>query len=162
MSPLRKRQKLTNAKFLTFDCICSAVTDKQIRLVLVPDKLSCILKNYKKYLQMRNMWTNLSVDYRNVIDRNIQYPDDNIHKVKFIESSNRYGDLVALGGSFNNKYVNLQIFSSQNKCSFYKYFEHMCMSEFVGFVNQHVFNDNYAELLENSAAVVKSIKTCNF
>ncbi len=152
-----KKQK-TKDKFRSFVCTCSASTDKYVPLKLTPDRLSCILSNYKIYMTVRRMWNVPSKQYKNAVERNITYPTETVENVKLVSTDST--DFAALYK--NATLFKLYVLSHVNLRDFYKHVEYHCCTEFVEFINKHVYNGDLTKEINEAEKVMDNLKMCNF
>lgn len=153
-----KKQKLKEPSFKHFDCTCTA-KNGYVHLVLTMDKLSCILRNYKIYMQVRGMWNDLSNNYKKMVERNINYPVETIKKIKLVIPDKILQSAV----NTNETIFKLQIVSKKNyHMDLVKYVEMSNCKEFVDLINQHVYNDDLEKEINEAVNVMEKLKLCNF
>lgn len=154
-----KRQK--HDKFESYKCECiHKVTIHNIPLKFQSiDNIQCVLKNYKKFLISRNMWPKFTNTYRNMIDRNINYPDETIIGVKLMKSTN-YEDNTLIEDSKIRIYATA--YQAGNVSEFVIACDLMCFEEYLIFLNKHIFNDDLETEMANAKSAYDVIKTCNF
>ncbi|UOT91778.1 KM727_gp14-like protein [Aratus pisonii nudivirus] len=155
--PSKKSKQMINFNYLS--CSCSALeSGHRIPLKLTPERLSCVLNNYMMYLKSRNLWDCLYYQYQQEINRNINYPSTTVEnfKLEYINDNN------FVGLCRNNKIFKLYLCNNKFKNHIVKYIDSNCTSEFVQFVNFHVYNDDMEKDVKFSEEVVNVIKECNF
>lgn len=153
-----KKQKSSEiAKFQHFSCVCAASYEKNIHLTLTPDRFACILENYKKYLKSRGLWGKFFQQYRDMINRNINYPTESVTHVKLMKT--KYDEIN--GFCKQNTCFKLHVTTS-NVNDVYHYVDLHCCSEFVTFVNLHVYNDDLQKELKHATEVCNALMTCNY
>ncbi|UBZ25604.1 hypothetical protein QKT26_gp14 [Carcinus maenas nudivirus] len=144
------------SNYLYFKCQCINIDHKKIPLRLPEEGLCCILTNYMKYVKVRNFINDLDEKYLNRIKRYIKYPQNNINiKLTYVD-----GD-----GCTNNdcETLKLKIVSKRVHCGdIQKYIEFSCCTEFVDFINLHVYNDNFEKEIKQATGVCKTLKLTNF
>nr|WOZ57605.1 hypothetical protein MmNV_12 [Menippe mercenaria nudivirus] len=148
-----------DGRFMHYYCTCSALGDSTVPLLITqPDRLSCILSNFKIYLMYRRLWDGLSKEYRNEIERNIQLPNTRVEKIilaKMPENGVKYK------GVFGKTFKLYMLEEVDVSCFMLPYIQYLCCQEFVEFVNKHIHNDDFENEIKKANEFIEMITTTN-
>ena len=150
-----KKLKPTSEKFRKFECICGT---KEVEFTLLPAQLQCILRNYKIYLQSRNVWNSYNSEYREVINRNIQFPDKSITNVCLTTD-------VDFSNTNHLKHGNFRLCGTvkpMHTNTLERMVDTICADELSKFINMHVYNRDMSELIASELKVYNEMKKSNF
>lgn len=150
-----KKQKTMN-KFKSFECNCILDGSKPL-VIKNGSKLSCILYNFKLYLQSRNLWNSFFQQYREMIERNIHFPNDDIENVKLVHTDFSETNAFCNYGKIFKLHV-----TNPNVQGYQKHVDLICCLEFIEFVNNHVHNEDLERDILKAKAVTEKLKMCNF
>lgn len=155
MSQQNKKQKT----FSRFECCCSAKNNFEVPLLIqTPDRLSCILNNYKLYARYRQLWNTLPLKFKKDVIRNIEYPMETVQSLQLKKTFTNND----VGLCKNNRCFNLYLLFPYYCNDLHKSVDLVCCKEFVDFINTHVYNDDLNQDLAHACDVSKVLKICNF
>ncbi len=157
MQPIKKQKRPT---FESFECQCDIDLNSIPLQIKNATFLSCILKNYKKYLTSRNMIGNFAEQYMKDIDYNINYPDENVKILQLVTNVKDVNKAMLI----NKEKIKLYLlnYSTDNYKRFLIATDVFNSEEFVNFVNTHVFCNDMDELFKEYKDTSNEIKRTNF
>ena len=105
------------------------------------------------------MWKSMPLKYRNIIERNIDYPDERVEKIRIEKNSTCTNDVRYI---YNGFFVVYLVSSVDYRNEMLKTFDLMCCKEFEEFINKHVYNDDLQDELKRAKGIYDTITGCNF
>ncbi|UVT30817.1 hypothetical protein PvNV_013 [Penaeus vannamei nudivirus] len=157
---MRTFKKIKLPNFQSFVCTCNSVQNQEIPLQIENEEvLKCICKNYKTYLESRNMWEKFFEPYRNALERIIHYPEGQIKNIKFYLDT-KYDDVkITIKNSLK---IYLLFYDYRETNDFVTSCDVMASEEFRSFLNKHVYIECPEDDFKQADAIYNVIKSFNF